>query len=104
MTLTDLIGGLEAICPSVFEDAAPVGIRPCIVCSVYGSRSVPGDDRTQVRILKVQLDLLTLSSLDPLLDRVAYVLGTMALPWSIQSNAYDPDYGCFRSVVQVEVL
>lgn len=104
MTLTDLTAALTGAVPNCYPDAAPAGVRPCVVYSVYGSRPVLGDDRNQMDIPKVQLDLLTLSSLDPLLDTVTDVLWELALPYSVQDMSYDPDYGCFRTILQTEVV
>lgn len=103
MTITDFTSALKSAVPRVYEDAAPTGIRPCVVLSVYGFRPIVGDDRVETGIPKVQLDLLTLSSLDPLLDAVADALWEMGLPYSVQSMAYDPDYTCFRTIIQTEV-
>lgn len=104
MTLTDLTTALTGVVPNCYPDAAPAGVRPCVVYSVYGSRPVLGDDRNQMDILKVQLDLLTRSSLEPLIDTVTDVLWKLALPYSVQDMSYDPDYGCFRTILQTEVV
>lgn len=103
MTITDFEAALKAAIPNCYSDAAPAGVRPCVVCSVYGLRPIPGDDRNQMGIPKVQLDVLTLSSLDPLLDTVTDVLFDLELSYSVQDMSYDPEYGCFRTILQTEV-
>lgn len=102
MTLTDFINALSAV-PNVFPDAAPAGIRPCAVWHCYGSRPICGDDRNQIGIPQVQIDLLMPSPTDPILDTITDVLWNLALPYSVQDQSYDPDYGCFRVVLQTEV-
>lgn len=104
MTITDFETALNAAIPSSYPNAAPNGVRPCVVYSVYGLRAVCGDDRNQMGIPKVQLDILTLSSLDPLLDTVTDVLFDLELPYSVQDMSYDPEYGCFRTILQTEVV
>lgn len=104
MTLTDFEAALKAAVPNSYPDAAPAGVRPCVVYSVYGLRPITGDDRNQMGIPKVQLDILTLSSLDPLLDTVTDVLFDLELPYSVQDMSYDPEYGCFRTILQTEVV
>lgn len=104
MTLTDFTTALKQAVPNSFPDAAPAGVRPCVVYSVYGSRPILGDDLNQFDIPRVQLDLLTLSSLDPLLDAVTDVLWDLHLPYAVQDMSYDPDYGSFRIILQTEVV
>lgn len=104
MTLTDFTAALKKAVPNTFPDAAPAGVRPCVVYSVYGLHPISGDDRNQMGIPKVQLDVLALSSLDPLLDAVTDVLWELGLTYSVQDMSYDPDYGCFRTILQTEVV
>ncbi len=58
MTLTEFSDALKAAVPASYQSAAPAGVRPCVVWSAYGSRTLDGDDRTQTAISKVQLDIL----------------------------------------------
>ena len=104
MTLTEFSDALKAAVPASYQSAAPAGVRPCVVWSAYGSRTLDGDDRTQTAIPKVQLDILTLSSLDSLLDTVTDVLFDLELPYSVQDMSYDSEYGCFRTILQTEVV
>lgn len=103
MTISDFSAALKAAVPNCYQDAAPAGCRPCAVFSVYGVKSVFGDDRNLVDIPKVQIDLLTLKLFDPIVDAVTDVLWDLGLSYSVQSMAYDPDYGCFRTILQTEV-
>ena len=103
MTITDFETALKAAVPHSYPDAAPAGVRPCVVYSVYGLRPITGDDRNQMRIPKVQLDVLALNALDPLLDAVTDVLFDLELPYSVQDMSFDPEYGCFRTILQTEV-
>lgn len=104
MTLTEFSDALKAAVPASYQSAAPAGVRPCVVWSAYGSRTLDGDDRNQMGIPKVQLDVLTRNSLDPLLDAVTDVLFDLELPYSVQDMSYDPEYGCFRTILQTEVV
>ena len=104
MTITDFETALKAAVPNSYPDAAPAGVRPCVAYSVYGMRSVPGDDRNQMDIPKVQLDILTSGHLDPLVDAVTDVLFDLELPYSVQDMSYDSEYGCFRTILQTEVV
>ena len=53
MTLTEFSDALKAAIPVSYQSAAPAGVRPCVVWSAYGSRTLDGDDRTQTAIPKV---------------------------------------------------
>lgn len=70
---------------------------------IYGSRTLDGDDRTQTAIPKVQLDILAAKFPDPIIDAVTDLLYGLELPYSDQGSSYDPDYGCFRTILQTEV-
>lgn len=103
MTLTEFSDALKAAIPASYQSAAPAGVRPCVVWSAYGSRTLDGDDRTQTAISKVQLDILAAKFPDPIIDAVTDLLYELELPYSDQGSSYDPDYGCFRTILQTEV-
>ena len=65
--------------------------------------ALDGDDRTQTAISKVQLDILAAKFPDPIIDAVTDLLYGLELPYSDQGSSYDPDYGCFRTILQTEV-
>lgn len=103
MTLTEFSDALKAAVPASYQSAAPAGVRPCVVWSAYGSRTLDGDDRTQTAISKVQLDILAAKFPAPIIDAVTDLLYELELPYSDQGSSYDPDYGCFRTILQTEV-
>lgn len=103
MTLTEFSDALKAAVPASYQSAAPAGVRPCVVWTAYGSRTLDGDDRTQTAIPKVQLDILAAKFPDPIIDAVTDLLYELELPYSDQGSSYDPDYGCFRTILQTEV-
>lgn len=104
MTLTEFSDALKRAVPDSYQAAAPKGVRPCVVWSAYGSRTQDGDDRTQVAIPKVQLDILALTYPDPILDKVTDLLWELELTYSDQGSSYDPEYGCFRTILQTEAV
>lgn len=103
MTLTDFSDALKAAVPASYQNAAPAGVRPCVVWSAYGSRTLDGNDRTQLAIPRVQMDILSNTYPDPIIDRVTDLLWELELTYSDQGSSYDPDYGCFRTILQTEV-
>ena len=52
----------------------------------------------------MQLDILTDAAHELLIDDITAVLWTLDLPYSIQSDGYDPDYGCRRTILQMVVI
>ena len=51
----------------------------------------------------MQLDILAAKFPDPIIDAVTDLLYGLELPYSDQGSSYDPDYGCFRTILQTEV-
>lgn len=105
MTLQEFDSGLRAQLPDiVFELAAPKGLARYVVWHRYGAASSYGDNRNMLDAPKVQIDIVTNTGGDTLADDVAAALWLMDLPYSIQSEGYDPDYNAYRTILQLVVF
>lgn len=105
MTLHEFEQGLKEAAPGlVYELAAPSNVNRFAVWHCYGASSVIGDNRNQVDARKVQIDIITKSSLDPLVDDICAALWLMDLPYSVQSEGYDDDYKALRTILQLVVI
>ena len=105
MTLKKFEETLKEFCPEpgVHELAAPKGAQRFVVLNCYGRRSVSGDNRNQVDLPKVQIDIVTPYRDDHLVDDVTAALWFMDLSYSVQSEGYDPDYNAYRTILQLVV-
>lgn len=104
MTLQQFDANLKAACPGlVHELAAPKGASRYAVWHRYGGSSTYGDNRNVLDVPKVQIDIVTQSALDPLVDDVCAALWGMDLPYSIESEGYDPEYNAQRTILQMVV-
>ena len=105
MTLQEFETGLKDACPDlVYELAAPKGAKRAVVWNVYGRSHLTGDDRNQLGAPKVQIDIFTQSTLDILVDDVGAALWTMGIPYTVESEGYDPEYCCRRTILQMVVI
>lgn len=105
MTLQEFAANLKAACPGlVFELAAPADAERYVVWHRYGRNSTYGDNRNQMDVPKVQIDILTQSTSDTLVDDVCATLWMMDLPYEIVSEGYDDDYACLRTILQLVVV
>lgn len=104
MTLQEFENGLKAAVPETYNRAAPQGAKRFVVWHRYGFKSVHGDDRNQVNIPKVQIDIVTNDPLDTITEDIFGALWMMDLTYSIISDGYDPDYNAFRTILQLEVV
>lgn len=104
MTLQEFEAGLKAAVPETYETAAPKGLTRYVVWHAYGFQHLPGDDRNQIDIPKVQLDILYQKFADTIVDDVTGALWLMDLPYQIMSDGYDPDYAMRRCIIQLVVV
>lgn len=104
MTLSSFHTNLKEAFPDTYETAAPKGKQRYVVWHRYGRSSTYGDDRNQVDALKVQIDIVTNIPDDPMVDDIMAALWLMDLPYSVESEGYDDDYGAFRTILQLVVI
>lgn len=105
MTLPDFDANLKAACPGlVFELAAPVGLERYAVWHRYGRGSTYGDNRNQLDVPKVQIDIITNNLDDTLVDDITAALWLMDLPYEVVSEGYDDDYAAYRVILQLVVV
>ena len=50
------------------------------------------------------MDIVTNQAKDSLADDVTAALWLMGLPYSIQSEGYDPEYNAYRTILQLAVF
>ena len=104
MTLSEFDANLKAACPGlVFELAAPVGLERYAVWHRYGRSSTYGDNRNQLDVPRVQIDIITNNLDDTIVDDIAAALWMMDLPYSVVSEGYDDDYAAYRVILQLVV-
>lgn len=105
MTLKIFNEKLEAACPGiVYPLAAPKGLHRYVAWHAYGYSSGYGDDRNQINAPKVQIDIHTNSESDTLVEDVFAALWRMDLPFSVESEGYDDEYGDIRTILQLVVI
>lgn len=105
MTLREFEDNLKAACSGlVYELSAPKAKNRYVVWHRYGGNSTYGDNRNVLDAPKVQIDIVTQSAQDPLVDDVMAALWSMDLPYSIESEGYDPDYNAQRTILQLVVI
>lgn len=104
MTLREFETALKAACPDTYELAAPKGLSRYVVWHRYGRQSTFGDDANAVDLPKVQIDIVTQQTDDMLVDDVCAALWLACLPYSVESEGYDPDYNAYRTILQLVVI
>lgn len=105
MTLRQFDSGLKEFCPGlVYELAAPKGLPRYVVWHRYGAGSTHADDRNQLDVPKVQIDIVTNQAEDLLVEDVCAALWRMGLPYSVQSEGYDPEFNAYRTILQLVVI
>lgn len=104
MTLQEFENGLKAAVPETYNLAAPEKAKRFVVWHSYGYKPLHGDNRNQVNIPKVQIDIVTNDPLDTIVDDVFAALWMMDLSYEIISDGYDPDYNRNRTILQLEVV
>ena len=104
MTYADFVKAFRESVPDSYEVAIPVGASAGVAINRYGARSTQGDDRNQLDLPKVQLDILTTDPGDILLDAVTGTLWLLDQPYEIVDQSYDPDFGRYRTIIQLVVM
>ena len=105
MTLQVFDTRLKAACPGlVYELAAPAELERYAVWHRYGRSSTQGDDRNQMDLPKVQIDIITNNLDDTLADDITAELWLMDLPYEVVSEGYDDDYAAYRMILQLVVI
>lgn len=105
MTLQTFDANLKAACPGrVFELAAPAEMTRYAVWHRYGRNSTYGDNRNQLDIPKVQIDIISDTLDDLLVDDISAALWMMDLPYEVVSEGYDDDYAAYRTILQLVVV
>lgn len=104
MTLPEFDDLLKEVCPETYELAAPKGTTRYVVWQRYGRNLAHGDDRNVLRLPKVQIDIVTQDKDDSLAEDICDVLDREYLPYSVESEGYDPEYNAFRTILQLVVI
>lgn len=104
MTISEFSAALKAAKLSVYTPVVPAGAVNCLAWHTYGAIPSIGDNGNVLNAPQVQIDILTDDAHELLIDDVSSVLWTLDLPYSIQSDGYDPDYGCRRTILQLVVI
>ena len=104
MTLQQFEDGLKAAVPETYELSAPQNAKRFVVWHRYGFNPIHGNNRHQVNVPKVQIDIVTHDKLDTIAEDVFAALWMMGLSYDIVSDGYDPDYNAARTILQLEVV
>lgn len=104
MTLQEFDAKLKNTFADTYEDAAPKGLQRYVVWHRYNRSSVHGDDRSQVDLPKVQIDIVTNLYHDSLADDICADLCLMGLSYSVVSEGYDDEYSAYRTILQLVVI
>ena len=105
MTLQEFDANLKEACPGlVFELAAPKDKPRYVVWHRYGRSSTYGDDRNQLDMPKVQIDIISNDYHDLLAEDVAVALWMMDQSYEIISEGYDDNYAAYRTIYQLVVV
>lgn len=105
MPLKKFEKALKEACPGlVFELAAPADLTRYAVWHRYGRGHTYGDDRNQLDLPKVQIDIITDKLDDTLVDDIAAALWLLDLPYEVVSEGYDDDYAAYRTILQLVVV
>lgn len=104
MTLQQFEKNLKQAFSDVYEIAAPPGKRPFVTWHRYGRSSTFGDDRNQIDAPKVQIDIVTITPDDFIVDDILAALWMMGLSYTFVSEGYDDEYEAFRTILQLVVV
>lgn len=104
MTLQQFEAALKEACPETYELAAPQGAQRFVAWHCSGATSSYGDDRNVLDMPRVQIDIITRSRDDTIVDDVCAALWLMDLTYTVQSEGYDPDYNAYRTILQLVVV
>lgn len=104
MTLSEFHAKLKEAFTDTYETAAPKGKQRYVVWHRYGRSSTYGDNRNQIDAPKVQIDIVTNIHDDLMIDDIVAALWMMDLPYRVESEGYDDDYGAYRTILQLVVI
>ena len=104
MTLQQFDANLKAAFSDTYETAAPKGKQRYVVWQRYGRSSAFGDDRNQIDMPKVQIDIVTNMPDDAMVDDVLAALWLMDIPYSVQSEGYEDELAAYRTILQLVVV
>ena len=104
MTLQSLDSILKAVCTDSYHLAAPAGLNRYVVWHEYGLQPVPGDDSVQVRIPRVQIDILWQELTDTLAEDVMAALDLWCQSYEVTDYGYDDEYAAMRCILQLVVI
>lgn len=104
MTLQQFDAKLKSAFADTYETAAPKGKQRYVVWHKYGRSSTFGDDRNQIDVPKVQIDIITNIHDDTLVDDICAALWLMDLTYSVESEGYDDEYAAYRTILQLVVV
>lgn len=104
MTLQQFDANLKAAFADTYETAAPKGKQRYVVWQRYGRSSAFGDDRNQIDMPKVQIDIVTNIPDDAMVDDILAALWLMDIPYSIQSEGYEDELAAYRTILQLVVI
>lgn len=108
MNFSALTDALRELWPDTYKLAAPKGKTKYIVLAPYSMGAVYGDDRTQIRFPKVQIDAYCQEE-DAAADGGFFVsilntLDALGVPHDVQDISYDPDATLQRCIIQCELI
>lgn len=104
MTLREFEAQLKNAYENTYETAAPKGQLDYVVWQRYGTQPGFGDDCNLFGLPKVQIEIVTQTRDSIIADDVMAALWAMNLPYSVQSEGYDPEYNAFRTILQAVVI
>ena len=104
MTLQQFDANLKKAFPDVYETAAPKEKHRYVTWQRYGRSSAFGDDRNQIDVAKVQIDIVTNIPNDTMVDDILAALWMMDIPYSIQSEGYEDELAAYRTILQMVVV
>lgn len=104
MTLKEFENNLKNSFPDVYQTAAPKGKSRYVVWHRYGRSSAHGDDRNQLDVPRIQIDIVTNIPDDLLVDDISAALWMMDIPYSVESEGYDDDFAAYRTILQMVVV
>jgi len=104
MTLQEFDAALKERSKNVYELSAPKGLMEYAVWHKYGTQSSFANDRNEVDLPRVQIDIFSQQRDNIFAEDICAALWAMDLPYSVVSDGYDPDYNAFRTILQLVVV
>lgn len=104
MTLQSLDSLLKAVCRDTYQLAAPRDKTRYVVWHEYAPQTVLGSDTVQVRIPRVQIDILWQDMTDTLAEDVMSALELWCQSYEVIEYGYDDEYAAMRCILQLAVM